>query len=330
MESLRALDLSLVILVQNLGAWLALPMTWFTELGNEAFYIIIGPGIFWCLNTGLGLRVALMVMFSDGLNQTLKLAFHTPRPYWVSTQVKALSTETSFGLPSGHAQDSLVMWGTIAGGIRKRWVSVAIVTLVFLIGFSRVYLGVHFASDVLGGWFVGGVLLWLAGRYEARALAWLRRLPVFGQAGFALAVSLALLLASGLFRAGLSGWALPIEWVLNSAAANSEAEPIQPLALSGAVTVCGAFLGLAWGAIWTWQRGGFEVDGPWWQRLLRFLVGLAGVLVLWLGLGALFPRGETWLPYLLRYLRYAAIGMWITGLAPLLFFRLSLAHPPPQ
>jgi hypothetical protein len=52
-------------------------------------------------------------------------------------------------------------------------------------------------------------------------------------------------------------------------------------------------------------------------------------VVLWQGLGAVFPGGEEPLALLLRYLRYALVGAWVGGLAPLLFVRLGLAAPAP-
>jgi len=87
----------------------------------------------------------------------------------------------------------------------------------------------------------------------------------------------------------------------------------------------GVFFGLAWGAIWLKKGGWFNARGPAWQLIVRFLIGIAGVFVLWMGLGAVFPRGETLLPLLLRYARYTLVGLWMAGIAPLLFIRLGLA-----
>jgi hypothetical protein len=59
-----------------------------------------------------------------------------------------------------------------------------------------------------------------------------------------------------------------------------------------------------------------------------FLLGLVGVLVLWYGLGLVFPRDEAVIPYILRYLRYALVGGWISAGAPWLFTRLKLVQAP--
>jgi hypothetical protein len=50
-----------------------------------------------------------------------------------------------------------------------------------------------------------------------------------------------------------------------------------------------------------------------------------GVLILYLGLGKIFPKTETFIAYLLQYIRYALIGLWISGFAPWLFIKLKLA-----
>ena len=62
--------------------------------------------------------------------------------------------------------------------------------------------------------------------------------------------------------------------------------------------------------------------------MLRFIVGLIGVAIFFLGLKIVFPDGETFIPYILRYVRYALVGFWVLGGAPWLFFRFKLADKP--
>jgi hypothetical protein len=90
-------------------------------------------------------------------------------------------------------------------------------------------------------------------------------------------------------------------------------------------TNAGAFFGLATGAILIEQWGGYSTRGTWWQLMLRYLIGVAGVLAIRYGLGAIFPGGEEVGPYVLRYVRYALIGVWVTGLAPFIFRKIKLA-----
>jgi len=74
----------------------------------------------------------------------------------------------SYSFPSGHAFGSVVIFGLIAYLAARYWsppwnwlTAAGIALLIILIGLSRVYLGAHFPSDVLGGWFLGGVVLFL-------------------------------------------------------------------------------------------------------------------------------------------------------------------------
>ena len=114
MDTLSGFDLGIVHAAQGLGAWLIAPMQLFTFLGREEFYLLLLPILYWCVSATLGLRVGMILLLSAGLNDLLKMAFALPRPYWVDPTVRALSPETSFGIPSGHAQNAVAVWGVIA------------------------------------------------------------------------------------------------------------------------------------------------------------------------------------------------------------------------
>jgi membrane protein DedA with SNARE-associated domain/membrane-associated phospholipid phosphatase len=97
------------------------------------------------------------------LNQLLKGLFARPRPFFEHP----LLVETSYSFPSGHAMESLVVYGMLAYFAvlaLKTWrartaVVFGTALLVLLIGLSRMYLGVHYFSDVLAGYAAGGVWL---------------------------------------------------------------------------------------------------------------------------------------------------------------------------
>lgn len=91
-----------IVMLQGLGNWLELPMKFFSFLGTEDFFMVVLPVIYWCVNTTLGMQVAVILMLSSSVNSALKLAFHGTRPYWYSPTVKGLASETSFGVPSNH------------------------------------------------------------------------------------------------------------------------------------------------------------------------------------------------------------------------------------
>ena len=325
MDIIWQLGIQIVLFLQGMGAWLIEPMKLFTFLGNEEFYLFVAPAIFWCLDMDLGLRLGLFLMLSGSLNTIIKIAFHGPRPYWIDTHVQAYSTEISFGVPSGHSQNAVVVWGKLAAWLRKAWVWIVAVALIVLIGLSRMYLGVHFPHDVLLGWGIGALLLWILLIIEVPLTNWLHNFRPTQQILIAFGASILMVLLGVLVRSVLGNWSMPEEWMQNAFLASPTSDSPEPLGLSGLISNAAVFFGLACGGIWIKSRGGFEARGPAWQRLVRFLIGLIGVGILWYGLGAIFPRGESLLPFALRYIRYALIGLWITAFAPILFIQLKLA-----
>jgi undecaprenyl-diphosphatase len=110
------------------------------------------------------------------LDVALKAVFHRTRPTWDAP----LLTAKGWSFPSGHAMGSLVAYGMLAyllvrapKGPPRMATVVAAVTLVLLIGLSRMYLGVHYFSDVVGGYAAGTV--WLAACITGLEVA--RRMP---------------------------------------------------------------------------------------------------------------------------------------------------------
>jgi len=102
-----------------------------------------------------GLVVLTLLSTCVWLNCLLKLAMHEPRPYWVYADVRAIACDGGWGSPSGHAMATGTLWGWVIGQmLRTRWrVWVSLLLLALLmVGFDRVYLGVHFYSQVALGW----------------------------------------------------------------------------------------------------------------------------------------------------------------------------------
>jgi membrane-associated phospholipid phosphatase len=315
----------LIQALQALGGWLTAPMQFFSFLGSEQFFLVIAPAIYWCVDASLGIRLGLFLLISSNLHLTFKLVGHAPRPYWYDPGVRAFAAESTFGIPSGHSQTAVVVWETLAARIRRNWAWWGAILVIFLIGVSRLYLAVHFPTDVIAGWAIGAALLWVLSAVWKSTAGWAKALPLWQQIAAGLGFSILLVLAAILARAALGSWQVPAEWIENAQHAFPEGEPIDPLALSNTFTSAGTIFGMLAGLALIHQRGGFQPDGEPWQKLARFALGLAGMLAIYLGLGAVFPRGEYLLAYLLRFLRYGLLGLWVVWLAPLVFYRLGLA-----
>jgi membrane-associated phospholipid phosphatase len=317
-------DLALTLFVQALGAWLTLPMQAFSFLGQETFFMLVMPAIYWCLDAAVGVRVGAMLLLGGSLNGYLKVLLHSPRPFWLSAQVHAYSVETSFGMPSGHSQNAAGIWGLLAALLRKRWAWITLLIMVFLIGFSRIYLGMHLSEDVLAGWTIGGLLVYLFLRLDKPLSAWLSKQSFNTLVGLTLASAAAIIGLHYLSVYAIAGWQLPTAWQQNAALVTGVGAE-SPFAASGQVTSAGVWFGFMLGIAWLQRGRGYRADGTATQKIVRYILGGAGVLVFYVGLGQLLPDGETLWPLLLRFSRYSLVGAWVSVGAPLVFIRLKLA-----
>jgi undecaprenyl-diphosphatase len=250
------------------------------------------PLLLWSIDFALGVRLALVVLPSVYLNVVVKELFGHPRPFDLDPSVRLRDAE-GYGLPSGHAQSAVVLWGLLAGVVRRTWAWVVAFVLMILVGISRGYLGVHFPTDVLAGWALGAAVLVLALWQGARIADWLARAGLAVQLAVALLVPLAL------------------------AAFCPQEQTIASL---------GVVLGAGLGLVFERRRLRFSAGGQLWQRGVRILLGLAVLLALYLGLKALFPGEGQPFHLALKFVRYAFVGVWTTLGAPWAFLHLGLAQ----
>lgn len=126
-----------------------------TMFASVPFLIALSIALFFIFkNKKYGLLSLMNLVLVTLVNQVLKLIFSRPRPFeWM------LIEETGYSFPSGHAMVSMgfygmlifLIWRTgISIKAKKIW-TVILALLIFLIGLSRIYLGVHYASDIIAG-----------------------------------------------------------------------------------------------------------------------------------------------------------------------------------
>jgi membrane-associated phospholipid phosphatase len=296
------------------------PMKFITFLGTIEFYLLLIPFLYWVVSAPLGMRVLLVLIGTDFLTLGFKQLLRQPRPYWVG-QVKPLAEETSYGIPSSHASDSLAVWGYLAYRLKKDWLWALTILVVLLIGLSRMYLGVHFPTDVLAGWLIGLVVIIVFAKSEDRVAAWLGNFSMPGQIGIGFAVSILMILAGWIIGRLIAPYPDPPAWAEYASQARG---------ISHYFTLGGSLFGATLGYALMRQHAAFQARGAWWQRVLRYALGMAVVLAIYLGLDVAFgmiAADQTALGLVLRYTRYAAVTFWVMFGAPWVFLKIRLAEP---
>jgi glycerophosphoryl diester phosphodiesterase/membrane-associated phospholipid phosphatase len=306
--------------LQDRFAWLTPLFVVATFLGDEEFYLLMLPITYWAISRRFGTRLGVMLLVSAGVNGLFKSLFVTPRPTFLAPEVGVVS-ETSFGLPSGHAQNGAAIWGLLAVSVRSWPVRLGLVALIAVIGWSRIHLGVHFLEDITAGWVIGALLVVAFVVLEGRFGRWWARVGTTERVLASVTAAMAMIAPATLLSGRLVNVAF--RWPGLEDAADT-------IGASHVVTPAATLAGFGIGVALLQVRGGFDHRGPIPRRVVRVLVGLVVTVVLWQGLGAVLPGGEEPLALVLRALRYGLVGAWVGGLAPLLFVRFGLAGPAPE
>lgn len=134
-----------------------------TMLGEETIFIAIFLILLWCCDRKYANRLFCVFFTGMFFNQLFKLVFHVPRP-WVrdpslAPVESAKAGAGGYSFPSGHTQSAVGLYGSFFAAVKYRWVRVVCVIIILLVGFSRLYLGVHTPWDVLGSLVLGTLIL---------------------------------------------------------------------------------------------------------------------------------------------------------------------------
>jgi undecaprenyl-diphosphatase len=278
-----------------------------TFMGEETFLLLGIFIVYWGVNKKFGEYLVISLFATIGLNGFFKGIFQRPRPFLKPefndlrhVQVDNFFVSTtnlahSYSFPSGHSQLAGSLFTTTALYFKKRWLYILMGSLIVLMMMSRVYLGVHYPSDVLVGGVLGVavavIMFKLLQKYSDKKIIIL--LVLFGLVIVTLIIELATGATSAPDTAKMAGLA------------------------AGAIS----------GFLYEGKKINFKVDGVWWKRTLRVIIGFALVMGVRLGLKPLFgiiADEGTAVGYILDALRYLCIGVTATALWPLIFKKVNL------
>ena len=312
----------LVFRFQEFAAWLHDPMEVITFFGAEDWFLLFVSLIFWSINKRLGIDLGVLLIATGAVNTFTKCLFKHPRPFWLDPTLGS-DPIRSFSLPSGHAQTSTVLYGNLARHVGRggragpsRLLSVVgLIVFILLVSLSRIILGVHFPGDVLVGIGVGLITLLV--------YAWARRVLGGWLAGRTLLQHVVMATLVGGLLLGLNLLALSLPVRDTGAWALLHAEGIRT-SMNEAANLTGLVIGLWIGLALEARYVRFTVAGPAWQRTVRYVVGVLGILAIWMGLRLIFPSEPLALGLALRILRYGLTMFWAIYIWPALFVRVGL------
>lgn len=156
------------------GFWLLSNLSAF---GEEMLLVAVMGFLYWGLNKEFGKYIGVNVLMVNIWNPMIKNVVLRLRPYMVakdagyaieplrpvdsSKDVMDIAAQ-GYSFPSGHSSNAVTLYGSLAAHERKRRVLwVLAIALPLLVGFSRVFVGVHYPTDVLGGWVLGVLVVLL-------------------------------------------------------------------------------------------------------------------------------------------------------------------------
>jgi membrane-associated phospholipid phosphatase len=265
-----------------------------SQFGSEIIIIGLLLTLYWAVNKREGILATYLLVFALLINYWLKIIIAKDRPP-VSNWYPGADAP-NYSTPSGHSQFSATLYGWFAARIKKIWVAFLAVIITFLVGISRVYLGVHYLGDVLLGWGIGIITVIAFVYLEKPIREFLSR---YNQEnllmGLAIIGFLMILIASLLPQ-----------------------PPNDNFGAYGGLTI-----GLALGLALENRFVGFSVEvgeGERWKLVLRVIIGFVLVFGVMIGLAPILPTEDIWLRAI-RYLLIALTGVFVW---PAIFKRINL------
>ena len=277
-----------------------------THLGEETFFLALAILFFWCVNKRQGYYILFTGLFGTVINQFLKILCRIPRPWIIDSDFKpvgaAVEEATGYSFPSGHTQNVAGTYGCIGRYNRQRWLKITCLTVIILVAFSRMYLGVHTPLDVATSLGIAALLVFglhFIFRTEESTDKYMPYL-VLGACVITVAFTVYVSL--------LSAQDFPSASDLSNLAS----------ARKNAATLLGCFIGLA--VVYPLDRFyiRFDTKARWYAQVIKLAVGVGIVLAIKSGLSkplvSLFGN-----EYVARSVRYFLIVAFAGGVWPLTF-----------
>ena len=142
-----------------------------SAFGEEMILILVMGFCYWCWNKELGIFIGVNFCMANVWNPMAKNVALRRRPYF-DTPVKCLKlvdpgadmydiAAQGFSFPSGHSAGAVSVYGSVGAFVKKGWARAVAIVIPLLVGVSRFCVGAHYPTDVLCGWLLGALAIFL-------------------------------------------------------------------------------------------------------------------------------------------------------------------------
>lgn len=270
-----------------------------TRLGEEVVVLGVICFLYWCVSKNTAYKLGMIFFTSGMLVQGLKITFRIERPFVIDKTLKpvdsAVEAATGYSFPSGHTQSAVSLYGYFALSSKRPWVRLLLVFVFLLVGFSRLYLGVHTYFDV-------GVALLITALTVMLVHYGFERLSS-GKHDLPLSVALA---AVSVF--------ICIYAFILAKVGYADPEQINDCFKSGGAGVAFA---IGFYLERRYIRFDVSVKKPYMQAV-KFVFGVAGALIIKSALKLIAPGN-----LIIDFIRYFLTVIWVLLVYPYIFSRLS-------
>lgn len=291
MQEILDWGIDVVLWFQQYSPTFDLTFIVFSFTGSELFFLLLLPMISWCISPRVGVRLLILVLLNTYVNAIAKLIFAQPRPFEYDPRVLKIEHAIGGGLPSGHTQTAVIFWGYLSSFYKNKWLWGITLVMLISVPLSRIYLGVHFPTDLLGGYILGLIMLMLFLKFEQPFIDWISRKTFVWQ-----------LLLAFLFPVALAIIAPEMDQIM--------------------ISIVGVLTGTLVGIVLANKYLDFQVTSSIWKKIACYIIGIVILFAIYVGLKKLFIDLQPAANF--RYIRYTLVGLHFTFFAPWVFTKLKL------
>ncbi len=151
------------------GSVLTLFFKLVSSIANETLYLVIISILYWCVSKRKAFHMIVMLCFSGYIGIVVKEFMKIPRPYtYDGVQVLYEKSASGYSFPSTHVQLATTFWGSFMTLFKKRIIWIIGIVFIVLIAISRLYLRVHWLSDVMGAAILSIMIVYLYTKFTMK------------------------------------------------------------------------------------------------------------------------------------------------------------------